>query len=171
MLVAARYRKSALFGVLAHGARVDDDDIGVLFGRNGRVTHFREHAHDALAVRFVLLAAVRDDAGVAALADGNVARDLFAYDLYKFALTRGVRAIKCYRRHFFLFLIYILSQFTLYNKKSRQSRRDFQLLNAYFTVSYPFGLFFCQFQVSRHISTRFFSARQPRTSSAFFGFA
>ena len=51
--------ENALFRVLAHGAGVDDDDVGLSLRLREGVAHGREHAADFFAVGFVLLAAVR----------------------------------------------------------------------------------------------------------------
>ena len=63
MLVSARDRERLFLCVTAHGAGVDHDNIRFFLGIGLFIAHSNEHAHHALAVCLVLLAAVSDDAG------------------------------------------------------------------------------------------------------------
>ena len=76
---------NALFRVLADGAGVEQDDVGLIFIARELVAHLAQHTHEHLAVGHVLLAAERVDqrerrAGAAVVHLAHLAR--------KFLLTR-----------------------------------------------------------------------------------
>ena len=82
---AAQVAVNALFRVLADGAGVEQDDVGLIFVARELVAHLAQHAHEHLAVCHVLLAAERVDqrerrAGAAVVHLAHLAR--------KFLLTR-----------------------------------------------------------------------------------
>ena len=58
MVERADVSEDPLLGVLAHGAGVDDDDIGLIFVGRERAAHLAKIAAYALAVALVLLTAV-----------------------------------------------------------------------------------------------------------------
>ena len=82
---AAQVAVNALFRVLADGAGVEQDDVGLIFVARELVAHLAQHAHEHLAVGHVLLAAEGVDqrkrrAGAAVVHLAHLAR--------KFLLTR-----------------------------------------------------------------------------------
>ena len=64
---AAQVAVNALFRVLADGAGVEQDDVGLIFVARELVAHLAQHAHEHLAVCHVLLAAERMRIGFGAL--------------------------------------------------------------------------------------------------------
>ena len=82
---AAQVAVNALFRVLADGAGVEQDDVGLILVARKLIAHLAQHAHEHLAVGHVLLAAERVDqcerrAGAAVVHLAHLAR--------KFLLTR-----------------------------------------------------------------------------------
>ena len=82
---AAQVAVNALFRVLADGAGVEQDDVGLILVARELIAHLAQHAHEHLAVCHVLLAAERVDqcerrAGAAVVHLAHLAR--------KFLLTR-----------------------------------------------------------------------------------
>ena len=93
--------ENAHLGVLAHGAGVDDDDVGLKFVLREAVAHLGEIAAQLLAVGLVLLAAVGVHHCERALAVGghgleNFGADvlLLLYPAYIYGLSHVISSVK-----------------------------------------------------------------------------